>query len=61
MPDLPKHRKDDSDREEDTVAKDQASHGYYYDDAYGYEDYRPEEDDTEEIDEDSDPQPSSPS
>ncbi len=47
MPDLPKHRIDGSDCEEDTVAKDQASHGYYYDDAYGYEDYHANEDDME--------------
>ena len=39
MPKNPKHEKEGS------VEEDQKEHGYYYDDAHGYEVYEPEEDD----------------
>lgn len=35
------------DKSGDTWADDQKEHGYYYDDAHGYEDYEPEEDEEE--------------
>ena len=39
MPESQKEKKDG------TVAEDQKEHGYYYDDAHGYEEYVPEEED----------------
>ena len=51
MPQVPKEKpkpKDSESDEKDSWSEDQKAHGYYYDDAYGYEEYDPdkkEEDD----------------
>ena len=41
MPENPRKKKDG------TVAEDQDERGYYYDDAHGYEQYEPEDDEPE--------------
>lgn len=48
MPKKPKDIHTESLDVDDTLAEDQRSHGYYYDDAYGYEEYRPEDDEEDE-------------
>ena len=40
------------DKKVGSVADDQKEHGYYYDDAHGYESYDPEEEESEEEDRD---------
>ena len=52
MSQTPKDRQSETHEPNDTVAEDQRSHGYYYDDAYGYEEYRPEDDEDEECEDD---------
>ena len=41
---MPENQKD---KKDGTVAEDQAERGYYYDDAHGYKDFDPEEEDDE--------------
>jgi len=49
--DKPKVPPDDSEPENDgNWGEDQETRGYYYDDAHGYEVYRPEDDEKEECD-----------
>ena len=49
MPKNPKQEKEGS------VEEDQKEHGYYYDDAHGYKEYEPEEEeDREECEESTD-------
>lgn len=40
--------KEKSDEEKDVWSEDQKKRRYYYDDAHGYEIYKPEEDDEED-------------
>jgi hypothetical protein len=40
---MPKKPKSEEVEKSDTWSEDQKDHGYYYDDAHGYEKYEPEE------------------
>lgn len=48
MPNFPKQPANDEDTDKDTSEKDQKTRPYYYDDAHGYEVFKP--DDQEEDD-----------
>ena len=55
MPETPKEKRKIEKDKKDTLDKaswseDQKERGYYYDDAHGYEVYKPDEDEKEEAD-----------